>query len=328
MFPLSSWKPARLFPETYPGQCPDSSFLFFENEVRLIDYLPSHGFVTYTNDLEPVSLNQLMQESGLPSIEDRFPVIAYGANRNPATLDIKLKNYDYKCKGMKNAIPMLRATLKHADVVASGIHGQGYFYADLLLGSEYSENCEVEVWVCLLDKDQVRVMNDSEGLKHGLYSMAWLEDIVLTDSDESIRALAYVSNSPMLFINNQPVALSQVRAQNRQVQEMQTVEIIEMVLERHNLKEAIANWMQINVDEGFSLSLMRCLNKEWWKQFEEGVESSEGFKQSIDALNKVVSVSGKEANSLATLQKAGQVISFDEAYNLKRNFTLANMRKT
>ena len=296
--------------------------------MRLIDYLPSHGFVTYTNDLEPVSLNQLMQESGLPSIEDRFPVIAYGANRNPATLDIKLKNYDYKCKGMKNAIPMLRATLKHADVVASGIHGQGYFYADLLLGSEYSENCEVEVWVCLLDKDQVRVMNDSEGLKHGLYSMAWLEDIVLTDSDESIRALAYVSNSPMLFINNQPVALSQVRAQNRQVQEMQTVEIIEMVLERHNLKEAIANWMQINVDEGFSLSLMRCLNKEWWKQFEEGVESSEGFKQSIDALNKVVSVSGKEANSLATLQKAGQVISFDEAYNLKRNFTLANMRKT
>jgi tetratricopeptide (TPR) repeat protein len=56
----------------------------------------------------------------LASVEDRYAVVAYGANRNPATLSIKLLNYGYRSPNGVVAVPALRARMSSTDVVACG----------------------------------------------------------------------------------------------------------------------------------------------------------------------------------------------------------------
>jgi hypothetical protein len=52
--------------------------------------------------------------------------------------------------------------MSSTDVVACGLHGQGYLYGDLLIGSELTEATSTEAWLLLLDHDQLRVLHDSE----------------------------------------------------------------------------------------------------------------------------------------------------------------------
>lgn len=322
---IESWKPARYFPESYPGESPNSSYLYCDNLVLPIDYESGYGFQVFNSSENPKNLNEFLLNNNLPVLEDRFPIIAYGANRNPATISIKLKNYKYKSSRIKEVIPMLKGVLQNADVVASGLHGQGYFYGDLLLNSKFAAGCSIEIWISLLDKDQLRVMNDSEGIKSKLYSLAWIDDVFLSDTKKKLRSLVYVSNEPILILNSEPVAFNQVKANNRRIPSMNALEMLDTFLEAFNLKKETSKISGIPIDSQFASELMKYLNGQWWYQFNTHNIPLLGFKQILDLFKNAIKTNYSQDGSTSYLRRLNQLVLPQEAYSLDDDFTFKKM---
>ena len=92
---INEWKPARIFPLTYPGDRPDNSYLIINDKVFLI-YLENRNELEsayfFNEGGKKVNVNSFLKKNQVPALSERYAVLAYGANRNPATLDIKFKN--------------------------------------------------------------------------------------------------------------------------------------------------------------------------------------------------------------------------------------------
>ena len=154
-------------------------------------------------------------------LAERVPVLTYGANRNPGTLLLKLSHYGYRSPGVGVALPVLRARIGGAEAVASGFSGQGYFYADLLVGDPSWTADELEVWVNLVDRDALRVLHESEGVGvEGGYVVVGLSDVDVTSLGRTARVLGYMIDGPTLQVGafGGPVAFSSIGAVGRRVQ--------------------------------------------------------------------------------------------------------------
>ena len=195
----SSWIAARTHPGSYPGEHPESAFALVDTDVVALAW-------TSPPDLAGIglaaggSLAGLLAERGLPALADRVPVLAYGGNRNPATLELKLRHYHYSSPGRGIVLPVLRARLRGLDVVAGGLSSQGYLFADLH-GDESTRDVELDVHVLLLDDDQLRVMHESEGTATGQYDVVVLGGTSLvgpTAAEGALAVLAYVGTAPVV----------------------------------------------------------------------------------------------------------------------------------
>ncbi len=109
----SSWRAARSIRGLYPGDHPASAFALVDDEVA--DLTPAHALAGGG------TLADELAARGLPPIEDRIPVLAYGGNRNPATLALKLDHYGYRSPGRGTVLPVLTARLTGLEVVAGGL---------------------------------------------------------------------------------------------------------------------------------------------------------------------------------------------------------------
>ena len=291
---MTAWQAARSHPHTYPGTHPDGSFALVDGAVRdlvwehppklsslrLIDPVPAAGGSSG-------SLSDLLAERGLPGLEDRFPVLAYGGNRSPATLALKLKHYGYLRTGRGIVLPVLTARMRGIDVVAGGLSGQGYLYADLY-ADDSTAGTQLNVHVLLLDSDQLRVMNDSEGVRTGLYDAALLGGMTLdgvTGPGSEFSAIAYCGVGPVVIspLTVSPLAFSAVRATGRALPEFTALEMLAHVLEALDLIGEVRAVVGAGLDEpghgsspwpsaGVELAdssvlaaeLMRYLNGQWW----------------------------------------------------------------
>jgi hypothetical protein len=224
------------------------------------------------------SLDALLAERRLPGLEDRVPVLAYGGNRNPATLALKLQHYDYVSPGHGIVLPVLAATMRGFDVVAGGLSPQGYLYATLL-ADERTTDTELAVHVLLLDDDQLRVMNDSEGVRTGLYDVAALDQVRLAGLPgpaAEISALAYLSVQPVVISETvgTPLAFSAVRAIGRTLPEFDAVGMLAHILIATDLTEQTRAVVAAGLDGDGVMDLadplvladelMRYLNGQWW----------------------------------------------------------------
>lgn len=306
---IDRWLPARLHPETYPGDRPPGSYLLLDGVVcPLLTEPNSLSVVGRTGD--HASLDDLLERAGLPVSSERVAVLAYGANRNPATLKTKLENYRYRNPGSAEAIPVLKGTIGSGDVAACGLSGQGYMYGDLVVDPSLVGATACEVWLALVDDDQLRVLNDSE-IGTGDYSAALFPDVDV-GGPLGGPVLGYAARRPC-FVSpalRRPLAFSTVLASGRSFPEMTAIEMLDHVVAALGLRDLIAEIVGANPPEAAIVA--SYLNRNWWRRFHGGTPS-EGYKRILRLVDGAVARHSTTSSTAEVLAGRGLGLSDDEA---------------
>ena len=323
VLPVSSWRPARKFPDTYPGECPDGSYVLWHDQVHpLVKGNLDAPYILLTNNRGGTQpLQSFLSQRAMPALIDRVAVLAYGANRNPATLHIKLRDYAYRRSG-DNCIPVLKGQLERADVVACGLHGQGYLYGELLLDERYTSTTSLDVRVLLLNLEQLRVMNDSEGIKSGMYALAAVPGARLEGCGGTLSALAYVANervwrSPKL---QSPLAFASVPASGRRLAAMSAIQMLGHVIEALDLANEVVSATGLAHDSSLPAELSKYLNGQWWYQFNTGNSPIIGYRRVMSLFRESMVDGAIRIRTLDLLRQRGVCLNQEEAYAPSREF--------
>jgi hypothetical protein len=135
-------------PATYPGRRPRFSFFFTSKGI-------------YRQKFR--TLGSLLKKHALPSLDERYAILAYGSNACPHQLLIK---------NLTN-VPVLYGRLGGAEAVYAGRKTQkGYVPATLARKKGTRSS-----WVTLLTREQLAEMDTSEGRHHNTYVLAELSDV-------------------------------------------------------------------------------------------------------------------------------------------------------
>ena len=147
-------------PATYPGSRPRFSFFFTRTGIYRIKLR---------------SLRELFKARSLPSPEERYAILAYGSNACPSQL----------LKKNLTDVPVLYGRLKGAEAVYAGRKTQkGYVPATLARKRGIRSS-----WVTLLTKDQLSLMDISEGRHHNTYVLAQLPNVEFIVGRRQLRPL-------------------------------------------------------------------------------------------------------------------------------------------
>jgi hypothetical protein len=328
---ITTWQPARRHPETYPGDCPAGSYLILDDEVHPLAFARDNELASayVVIDGEDVPLDPVLFERGVPPLADRHVSLAYGANRNPGTLAIKMQNYRYSRHDDGLVLPVLKGATRGRDVVACGLSGQGYLYADLLLAEDGQDEALIEAWFPLLDPDQLRVMHDGEHVREGLYTVARFPSS-LDRFDHPVEALGYAGNDPIFVspVLGQPVAYSTVHVDTRSLPAMDAVQMIDHILDVGDLRPRVSDLTQVVESSSMTRDVMSFMNKRWWIRFEGHEQPDDRYDQLIGALNAVVAANQHPHSSAATMVQRGLALAADEAYEPDTERTLgAQLRR-
>lgn len=321
---VSAWQPARLFPETYPGKSPNTSYLLCNDRVHPV--LPGDEPFSYmvltARGWE--SINSFLRRGHFSTLASRIPVLAYGANRNPATLHIKLRDYGYETS-RGSCIPVLKSNLGGADIVACGLHGQGYLYGELLIDTEFTRSTLLDVSIQLLDIEQLRVMNDSEGVRLGLYTLAAVPGTSIEGGDRKISSLAYIANervwvSPAL---SSPISYSSAPARGRSLPEMSATKMLEHVINTLHLRHEIVAATAISDPPLLASELAKYLNGQWWYNFHTGNSPIKGYQRVMELFSERMADSTIPVKSIDQLRRDNTCLELEEAYAPGPQFTWA-----
>lgn len=325
------WPPARISPETYPGDCPPGHYLLCSGHVfPLAENGADIGYDVIHESGQRDELDSYLSGLGLSPLAERFPVLAYGANRNPGTLDIKFRNYGGAALGSNYCVPVLKATLRGADVVACRLHGHGYFYGELLVDSPFSEETEVEVRVVLADREQLRALNDSEGLPQHVYSAALVPGVAMSGVSRPVSPITYVSNarvwaSPAFAA---PVGFSVIPAAGRRYPAMTSRELMDHVLDVYELRPEVSRITGLSDDAHLAREVAKYLNGQWWYNFNSGDEPIAGYSRILRLFGSVMDASVIDSHSRDHLAARGLLLDAGSAYDPASALRLRNMLTT
>lgn len=219
-------------PMLYPGQRPEQSYitdgsLVYSLEVQDTDEL---SFKMTTAQGEEMNVNDFLKGHNAPTLEDRIPVLGFGANMSPGSLASKFAKVD---REDALVIPTAYTTLKDHDVVWSGGPGMnGNFIAVLYDGPEVKDT-EVQVGVNFLTREQLLVMNASEMA----YQLAWAD---VSIEGHPVRAYYYVGQDQIYIKDGLPVAIESVPAKSRALTESTTAALLEDVIENTSVIETVS----------------------------------------------------------------------------------------
>jgi hypothetical protein len=267
-------------------------------------------------------LDEVLSRAGLPSVRTRYPILAYGANRNPATLKLKLLSYGHQVHGKPTALPLLRARVVDADVVAGGLYGQGYFYADLLRQPRFTGGTSTTVWIALPDFDQLKAIHDSEGVHSGLYAVRRCAGVFVPGYSSAIAPLAYFSRKPPILspVFKSPIAFKDVNSDGRRLIAMSSTEMMSHIIEHFDLAGTIAAITGLTANETLAFELSKYLNGQWWYHFHTGNEPIEGYAKLLDLFEQHTSISPSPFVEDASAGSE-EDISLERAYSGAPEFT-------
>lgn len=223
---------------TYPGERP--GFPFLTDCVYLYPLNTESGieFSQWEFASSGESVNRFLAVRGEVLIGDRYPVLAYGANRNPDNLAWKFSR-----AGITGVVIGLPVTIHNADVVAANMFHSGHMYADLMWDREETQGVSVDAVILLLDEKQLCLINRTERVpgvevlqNHTPFRGARLslfEDILLETSGHRVFALGYVSWANTWAPDGQPIAYRNIKATNRRFSEMTPMEMFCLVRQRY-----------------------------------------------------------------------------------------------
>lgn len=215
-----------------------SDYLFVAGGIYQFErFDPNLGRATVIvpGDKKAISVHQLLKllEENNDLGKTRTPVIAYGSNAAPWVLADKFTRLygDNKEYLGSMTIPVTKAKLKNFDVTwLPRFAGYGVLPATISAAS----GTEVEVWLTWLTDDQLTLMNKSEeiGKKGGMYSLNIMpKRQVVTNSYQ-------LGEDPVIYIscygalrapNGDAVAIAQIPASNRKLEEMNTIQTLTYV---------------------------------------------------------------------------------------------------
>ncbi len=216
-------------PLLYPGQRPETSYITDGETVYLInvetDEQTGYGNFLVQTKQGNRPADEILAEHGAAPIEERIPILAFGANLSPGSLENKFRKVG---RPDAQVIPTMYAELKGKDVVWSGGPGiKGNFIAILYEGEE-TQDTAVQVGVNFLTPEQVIVMNATE--------MAYeLSAVTVQIGDEHIKAFYYAGRDSVYLKNGHPVAVESIAAKNRTLEHSPTKELLEEVLAREDI---------------------------------------------------------------------------------------------
>lgn len=222
-------------PLLYPGERPDTSYITDGERVHELavnrDDNDRFEWTMLTDDGRVVEVDDYLSTQGAESMEDRIPVLGFGANLSPGSLARKFSKIG---RSDASVVPTVLATLKGHDVVWSGGPGvNGNFIAMLYSGPETPET-DVQVGVNFLTREQLLVMHSTE-LAYDLSSL----DVEI--AGKKIRAFFYDGQDEIFIKDGKPVAIESINAKNRTIPEASTTEMLENVVSDSEVMGAVIN---------------------------------------------------------------------------------------
>jgi hypothetical protein len=326
---VTYWEAARSHPFTYPGEHPQGAFALIDDEVGEVHrgstsdlsslVLPGH---------DGRALDDLLGARGLPTLEQRYPVLAYGGNRNPATLKLKLAHYGYASPGQGTVLPVLPVRVRGVDVVAGGLSGQGYLYADIL-ADENTASTEIFAHLLLLDSDQMRVLHDSEGVRTDFYDVAVLPGVELAvpgATVQTVAAMVYVGVAPIIISPTleSPLAFAAVRATGRRFPEFGATAMLAHILEAVEATALVRATVAPGQPDGaesladpFELAseLMRYLNGQWWWRHHTGKRRTLACEWLEEQLKGMLTKVSAPVPTRDLIAARGRLLDAREAYS-------------
>ncbi len=193
-------KYVRKGPEDYPGSRPSYNYITDGSSIYAIP-----------EQLERAidGIGEFLSEKGLPGLEDRIPVLAYGANASPGSLVNKLGIYedDYVKNGgqpgLLTTVPGIWADMPGYDVVWRGEPGlSGYGMAELYWGNLTPQDQSTQVLIQYLTKEQLAIVHTTEGVKYGVTELR-----LQTPEGKLIRCIAYVARDSSVLLGEDGLPL-------------------------------------------------------------------------------------------------------------------------
>jgi hypothetical protein len=173
-------------PSTYPGQRPRFSFFFTRNGIYR---------------LKPRKVDQFLLDRGVPRINQRYAILAYGSNACPGQL---------LCKTLTD-VPVLYGRLTGAEAVyAKRITKRGGYVPATLARKRGSRMS----WVTLLTAEQLATMDGSEG-RPNVNALAEIPNVqFFLGNSPSAPLYAYVNiMDGVMTEKGKPVSLRSMRQQ-------------------------------------------------------------------------------------------------------------------
>ena len=226
----------------YPGDRPSGSYITYGDEV--VD-LPN-GFTEFM-----LAADEMLRNRGLPGMDERIPVLAYGANAAPDRLRKKMAKFGQELQDELQVVPHCSAVVK--DTIA-GWHGRpsqaGGAFAELI-HDETTRGVDLRAHVAFLTQEQLAVISTTEGATYSLADV----DALLGDEEHSRRVLSYVAlESSILRIDDKPVPIGGLHHRGLELRGLvsaSTSEAVEHMLRVAGIKTSPADYIQ----EGRDLNL-------------------------------------------------------------------------
>jgi hypothetical protein len=158
-------------PLRYPGRLPEYSYLVSGKGDSRIDLPPANdcrrlgqASVIWRRDglerggdlPERQTLGAVLVRLGSASIDERYPVLAYGSNAGPAQLARKFRD-----RGLDVTVPVIRARVTGLAVVCSA-HVAPYGAIPATIKCDPRPSAASTVFVCFVDEKQLDALEDSE----------------------------------------------------------------------------------------------------------------------------------------------------------------------
>ena len=231
--PVDSYRSASLNSEplVYPGERPPASFItdgelvspiFAENHEGQLDF-------TVVSGGQEIPVNEYLTARGAPLMEDRIPVISFGANMCPGSLKSKFTKV-----GRPDAlvVPTIYTELPSHDVVWSAGPGiNGNFIAILYQGEETAQT-DLQVGISFLTREQLLVLHATEMNYE-------LREVPVEIAGQKIKTFFYAGTDKVFVENGHPVAVGAVPASGRTLDEASTTEMLQKILTGDKVKNIL-----------------------------------------------------------------------------------------
>lgn len=218
-------------PLLYPGERPETSYVTDGMSVRAIDVANIDDTLVFTIEDEegPRPLDEYLHAQGVPTIEDRIPVLAFGANMSPSSLKSKFTKVG---RPDAHVIPTIYGALPGHDVVWSSGPGVNGNPIAILYEGEETKDTTVQVGVNFLTREQMIVMHATE-LAYNLSS------VTVEVADKPIKAYYYAGHDSVYTADTHPVAIESIPAEGRVLTEASAEGLVDDVMQHDGVQTAI-----------------------------------------------------------------------------------------
>jgi len=285
----------------YPGQRPEGSYLTDGTEIVQL----SENFDEFFEQCDT-----LLAKQGLPGMDQRIPVVTYGANANPWNLEEKLQRASLRDaqENELSTVPVCVAELPDIAVVWHGRTSQkGSVFSELYAGPE-AEGLQTTAHVAFLTVEQLGMVHVTEGSTYGVVELP----VVAGSEKAKLKAFAYTAlDASVLLKDGKPVLVDGVQSATTELPHMAAHEAVEYILHQPAVESRVGKKdPRTFVAEGIAMTLAE--RKARQAQVSAGL-AEEGLRKAYYFESEHAQPTGRLALA-AMLGNPGGIVLADEVF--------------